>query len=124
GAEGGQAAHARRMLLEERVALGRLVQQVGAELGLQRRHRASVAARRNDDFGLHERLNFCASASAPRARMPTSAPTATNSAPHSSQRRASASFGVRMPGALPHLRMRRIAASMSGFTLALAISPR
>ena len=33
------------------------------------------------------------------------------------------SLGVRMPGALPHLRMRRIASSMSGLTLGLAISP-
>src|SRR5205085_11945553 len=112
-----------RNRLEKTVAVLRLEQLVNAEFGLERGLRAGVAFTGEDDVGFHG-LNFAASASAPRARMPTSAPTATNRAPHSSQRRASASFGVRIPGALPHLRMRRIASSMTGFTLALAISPR
>src|SRR5688572_29783512 len=93
------------------------------ELRLQRRHRAGVALGGDDDFGFHDRLNLPASASAPRARRPTSEPTATKSAPHSSQWRASASFGVRIPGALPLLRMRRTASSISGLTFGLAISP-
>src|SRR5438132_7896800 len=111
------------MLLEERRAIRRIGQQVGSELGLQRRHGAGVAAGGDDDLGFHVLLNLAASASAPRARMPTSAPTATNSAPHSSQRRASSSLGVRMPGALPVLRMRPMASSMMGFTLGLSTLP-
>src|SRR5918994_7919138 len=97
---------------------------MAGEFRLQRGHGAGVTFGGDDDLGLgHGFLNLAASASAPRARMPTSAPTATNSAPHSSQWRASASLGVRMPGALPLLRMRRMASSMSGFTLAFAVSP-
>ena len=45
-------------------------------------------------------LNFAASCSEPRARMPTSAPTAVNRQPSSMQRRASVSSPVRMPGRL------------------------
>src|ERR671915_537554 len=96
---------------------------MSAEFRLQRGHSAGVALGGDDDLGLHGRLNLPASASAPRARMPTSEPTATKSAPHSSQWRASASFGVRIPGALPLLRMRLTASSISGFTLGLATSP-
>src|SRR5882672_5228296 len=68
-------------------------------------------------------LNFAASASVPRASTPVSAPTATNSPPQSSQRRASASTPVRMPGALPAFLILRIASSMTGITLGLLVSP-
>src|SRR5204862_5748960 len=100
-----------------------LEQLVHCEFRFERGLRGRMAFAGEDNVGLHFPLNLSARDSAPRARMPTSAPTATNSAPHSSQRRASASFGVRMPGALPALRMRRMAWSMTGFTSGLAISP-
>src|SRR5690606_32438638 len=115
GAEARHATHPRGDLLEKRGAVLRLVQLVADELLLERCQRAGVALGGNEDLGFHD-LNFAASASAPRARMPTSAPTATKRAPQPSQCLASASFGVRMPGAQPALRMRPMASSMSGFT--------
>ena len=58
-----------RALLEKRVLVRCFGQVVGGELALQRGHRAGVALGGEDDFGFHD-LNFAASASAPRARMP------------------------------------------------------
>src|SRR5438046_374249 len=54
-------------------------------------------------------LNFWASASLARASSPRSLPTATTVQPSASQWWASASTEVRIPGALPVLRMRRTA---------------
>src|SRR5439155_23460575 len=68
-------------------------------------------------------LNLLARFSLSRARMLVSAPTATNWQPISSQCFASASTNVRIPGALPAFRMRRMASSINGFTLELAVSP-
>src|SRR5882762_3008142 len=72
---------------------------------------------------LYQDLNFAASFSVSRASTPVSAPTATNRPPHSSQRRASASTPVRIPGALPAFLMRRIASSMIGTIFGLFVSP-